>query len=251
MQYTIPKSMVMHIAYIHKPMHTTLEMGTAEIEMDAPRHLTLRERIYEEVVRMIVSGELPGSAPLDEKALTQRLRVSRTPFREALGTLAKEGLIEIRPYRGFYVRSLTRKEIGDLYELRKALECFAVELAVPQMSDRHIEQFAKLLDDAVDALRRGDLATYGQQDRKFHETIAELSGNGALVETLGRLALQIQLGRTIANQSKGFAERAAVERDQILIAFRARDIARAKTLMHEHISDVQRAVLERYEERRS
>jgi DNA-binding GntR family transcriptional regulator len=214
--------------------------------MNAPRHLTLRERIYEEIVRMIVFGELPSGTPLDEKALTEKLQVSRTPFREALGTLAKEGLIEIKPYRGFYVRSFSRKEIEDLYELRKTLECFAVQLAVPNMSDRHIATFERILDEAVAALQAGDLITYGARDRVFHETIAELSGNAALIETLTRLALQIQIGRTIANESKDFAQRAAQERDDILAAFRARDIERARALMHAHISDVQTAVLERF-----
>jgi DNA-binding GntR family transcriptional regulator len=216
--------------------------------MNAPRHLTLRERIYEEIVRMIVSGELPSGAPLDEKDLTEKLQVSRTPFREALGTLAKEGLIEIRPYRGFYVKSFSRKEIEDLYELRKTLECFAVELAVPHMSDRHIMHFNQLLDDAVAALKRGDMATYGERDRAFHETIAELSGNAALIETLARLALQVQIGRTIANESKDFARRAAAERDAILAAFRKRDIKKASTLMRAHITDVQQAVLERFKD---
>lgn len=214
--------------------------------MTAPRHLTLRERIYEEIVRMIVSGELPSGTPLDEKALTEKLQVSRTPFREALGTLAKEGLIEIKPYRGFYVRSFSRKEVEDLYELRKTLECFAVQLAVPNMSDRHIAAFERILDDAVTALQAGDLTTYGARDRVFHETIAELSGNAALIETLNRLALQIQIGRTIANESKEFAQRAAQERDDILAAFRTRDIARASALMAAHIADVQTAVLERF-----
>ncbi len=216
--------------------------------MNAPRHLTLRERIYEEIVRMIVSGELPSGTPLDEKALTERLQVSRTPFREALGTLAKEGLIEIRPYRGFYVRSFSRKETEDLYELRKTLECFAVGLAVPQMSDVHIATFERLLAAAVDALHAGDLEAYGRHDRQFHETIAELSGNAALIETLARLALQIQVGRAIANESKDFAARAAVERDEILAAFRERNIPRARELMHAHISDVQRAVLARFKD---
>nr|WP_295885250.1 GntR family transcriptional regulator [uncultured Devosia sp.] len=214
--------------------------------MNAPRHLTLRERIYEEIVRMIVSGELPSGTPLDEKALTEKLQVSRTPFREALGTLAKEGLIEIIPYRGFYVRSFSRKEVEDLYELRKTLECFAVQLAVPNMSDRHIATFERILDEAVTALQVGDLTTYGARDRVFHETIAELSGNAALIETLNRLALQIQIGRTIANESQEFAQRAAQERDDILAAFRARDIARASALMAAHIADVQTAVLERF-----
>lgn len=214
--------------------------------MNAPRHLTLRERIYEEIVRLIVSGELPSGVSIDEKFLTEKLQVSRTPFREAIGTLAKEGLIEIRPYRGFFVRSFSRKEIEDLYELRKTLECFAVELAVPRMSDRDIARFERILDEAVAALRRRDMATYGARDKEFHETIAERSGNAALIETLARLALQIQLCRTIANENRDFAERAAQERDEILAAFKARDIARAAALMRIHISDVQEAVLARF-----
>ena len=214
--------------------------------MNAPQHQTLRERIYEEIVRLIVSGELPSGVSIDEKLLTERLQVSRTPFREAIGTLAKEGLIEIKPYRGFFVRSFSRKEVSDLYELRKTLECFAVELAVPQMSDAHIAGFERILDEAVAALRRGDLETYGARDREFHETIAELSGSAPLIETLSRLALQIQICRAIANESKEFAERAAEERDQILQALRARDIPQAKALMHAHISDVQQAVLARF-----
>lgn len=214
--------------------------------MNAPRHLTLRERIYEEIVRLIVSGELPSGVSIDEKFLTEKLQVSRTPFREAIGTLAKEGLIEIRPYRGFFVRSFSRQEIEDLYELRKTLECFAVELAVPRMSDRDIARFERILDEAVAALRRRDMATYGARDKEFHETIAERSGNAALIETLARLALQIQLCRTIANENRDFAERAAQERDEILAAFKARDIARAAALMRIHISDVQEAVLARF-----
>jgi DNA-binding GntR family transcriptional regulator len=213
--------------------------------MNAPRHLTLRERIYEEIVRLIVAGELPSGTPIDEKELTEKLQVSRTPFREAIGTLAKEGLIEIKPYRGFFVRSFTRKEIDDLYELRKTLECFAVELAVPRMSDRDIAGLEKVLDAAVEALRNRDMETYGLRDREFHETIAERSENAALIETLSRLALQIQICRTIANESQEFAERAAQERDDILKALRARDAGAASALMRTHIGDVQSAVLAR------
>ncbi len=214
--------------------------------MNAPRHLTLRERIYEEIVRLIVSGELPSGVSIDEKALTEKLQVSRTPFREAIGTLAKEGLIEIKPYRGFFVRSFSRKEIEDLYELRKTLECFAVELAVPRMSDRDIAGLERVLDEAVAALERGDMQTYGVRDREFHETIAERSDNAALIETLSRLAMQIQVCRTIANESRDLAQRAATERDEILKALRARDVAAASALMREHISDVQQAVLVRF-----
>src|SRR5260370_30829467 len=69
------------------------------------RKTTLRERIYEEVVHLILSGELVSGGWVDERQVIERLRVSRTPFREAIGILAKDGLVEIKPYNGFYVRS--------------------------------------------------------------------------------------------------------------------------------------------------
>src|SRR5216684_6824613 len=144
--------------------------------LEKPPKQTQRERIYEEVVRLIVSGELPSGGWLDEKQVIDRLRVSRTPFREAIGTLAMGGLVEIKPYRGFYVRSFSRDETADLYELYKRLECFAVELAVPQMSDCDIRRFENILLEAMNALQRGDLTAYAARDREFDETVAEQSG---------------------------------------------------------------------------
>ncbi len=91
------------------------------------RKRTLRERIYEEVVRLILAGELPSGGWVDEKRVIDKLRVSRTPFREAIGILAKGGLVEIKPYRGFYVRSFSRSETADLShcsaESRKYIPC--------------------------------------------------------------------------------------------------------------------------------
>src|SRR3984893_1869741 len=178
-------------------------------DLEKLRKKTLRERIYEEVVRLIVSGELPSGGWVDEKQVTDKLRVSRTPFREAIGILAKGGLVEIKPYRGFYVRSFSRDETADLYELYKRLECFAVELAVPQMSDHDIRRFEDMLIEAGGALQRGDTKTYAMRDREFYENLAEQSGNSALIEALAQVAMQIQLCRAIAKVDAEFAERAA------------------------------------------
>jgi DNA-binding GntR family transcriptional regulator len=207
---------------------------------------TLRERIYEEVVRLIVSGELPSGGWVDEKQVIDRLRVSRTPFREAIGILAKGGLVEIKPYRGFFVRSFSRNETTDLYELYKRLECFAVELAVPQMSDRDIRRVENILTEAVVALQRGDMSTYAIRDREFYEAIAEQSGNSALIEALARFALQIQLCGTVTNVSQEFAERAAHGSDDIIQAFKARDIPRAAFLVRAQIGNVQETILARF-----
>ena len=207
---------------------------------------TLRERIYEEVVHLILSGELPSGGWVDEKQVIDRLRVSRTPFREAIGTLAKAGLIEIKPYRGFYVRSFSRDETADLYELYKRLECFAVELAVPQMSDCDIRRFENILLEAMVALQHGDMKTYAMREREFYETIAEQSGNSALIEALRQFGLQIQLCGTISGVNGEFAERAANGYVDIIQAFKARDAPRAAFLVRAHIGYTQEAVLARF-----
>jgi DNA-binding GntR family transcriptional regulator len=207
------------------------------------RKRTLRERIYEEVVRLILAGELPSGGWVDEKQVIDKLRVSRTPFREAIGILAKDGLVEIKPYRGFYVRSFSRSETADLYELFKRLECFAVELAVPQMSDHDIRRFENILTEVVVALQRGDAKTYVMRDREFYENVAGQSGNSALIEALTRVEMQIQLCGTIKSVSPEFAERASHCGDDIIQAFKARDTPRAAFLVRGRISHTQEAVL--------
>jgi DNA-binding GntR family transcriptional regulator len=207
------------------------------------RKRTLRERIYDEVVRLILAGELPSGGWVDEKRVIDRLRVSRTPFREAIGILARGGLIEIKPYRGFYVRSFSRSETADLYELFKRLECFAVELSVPRMSDHDIRRFDDMLFEAAVALQRGDAKTYAVRDREFYENLAEQSGNSALIETLARVALQIQLCGTITSAGPEFAERAAHGCGDIMQAFKARDTPRVAFLVRGRISLTQQAIL--------
>jgi len=213
---------------------------------EKPRKTTLRERIYEEVVHLILSGELPSREWVDEKQVIRRLRVSRTPFREAIGILAKGGLVEIKPYRGFYVRSFSRNETADLYELFKRLECFAVELSVPRMSDRDIKGLEHILTDGVIALQRGDLKTFAIRDREFYKNIAEQSGNAALIEALAWVGLQIQHCGPIANLCQEFAECAAHGCDDIMQALKARNILRAASLVRDRISHTQKAVLARF-----
>lgn len=192
---------------------------------------------------MILNRELAPGAQIDERALSEKLSVSRTPFREALGTLANEGLIETRPYRGTFVRELAPKQINDLYEVRKNLEGLAVRLAVPRLTDEQIDVIEGILDNAVAALRRDDMVAYAALDQQFHETFPRVANNEALTDTLGRLSRQIQLCRVFANKDSDVAERTATERTAILKALRAKDAEQAAFLMMQHIAGVQRAVM--------
>jgi DNA-binding GntR family transcriptional regulator len=210
-------------------------------------HYTLTQRIYYRLREMIESGSLQPGSKLDEQALADRMSVSRTPLREALGKLAREGIIENRPYRGNFVRTFTAKQVNDLYEVRRALEGLAVRLAVPKLSGEYLRLLRSILDDIQEALERGDMAGYGAADQRFHDTLAQLAGNETLIESIERLRLQIQLVKSIANQDPNVVERTARERPQILAALESRDAELAARLMEEHIEGVRRAVVSQFE----
>src|ERR671935_2862006 len=99
---------------------------------------TLWQRVHERLREQIFSGELEPGAELAEVALSEQLGVSRGPVREALGRLASEGLVTVRPRRGAVVRSLSAEEFLEAYQVREALEVMAVRLAMPKLTAEHV-----------------------------------------------------------------------------------------------------------------
>ena len=138
----------------------------------------LRDDVYGRLRDAIIDGTFEPGEQLRDGELAQWLGVSRTPFREAVAVLASEGLVDIRPYRGFSVHRPTAQEIDDLYQLRRALESFAIRLAVENVSNADIARLAATLDAAVSALEQGDLDAYGAHDAAFHAAIARYSVRG-------------------------------------------------------------------------
>ena len=210
-------------------------------------HLTLNERVYQRIRDSVLNGTAPPHARLDEQSLAKEMGVSRTPIREAIGKLTKEGLVEYRPYQGNFVRSFTPQQVNNLYRVRVALEALAVRLAVPHLTDAQVEEFRVILDVGQDALDQGDLIGYGTADHRFHGMIAAYSGNDTLVESLDRLGLQIQVVRTAANHDPVLVRETAHQREEIVAAFRARDAVAAEQLLTEHIDAVRRSMVAQIE----
>ncbi len=210
-------------------------------------HSTLNEHVYRQIREAVTTGEIPTRTRLDEQSLATEMGVSRTPIREAIGKLTKEGLVEYRPYQGNFVRGFSARQVNDLYEVRKTLEALAVRLAVPRLTPDDLTALGTILDDVRAALDAGDMVTYAEADRRFHGAVAAASGNEMLVESLDRLGLQIQLVRTVANHDPATVVRTAHQRPEILAALQARDTERAVRLMEEHIEGVRRAVVAQLE----
>src|SRR5204862_25361 len=136
------------------------------------------ERLREQ----ILSGELEPGAELAEVALSEQLGVSRGPVREALGRLASEGLVIVRPRRGAVVRSLSKEEFLELYQVREALEMMAVRLAVPRLSKDDLEDLQRLNQTMARHAERDEVARFFEANLAFHDRLLEASGNTTLQE---------------------------------------------------------------------
>src|SRR5881397_812682 len=125
------------------PSEAALRQGDRPARLE---NLTLWQRAYDHLREEIIAGHLQPGAELAEVALSEQLGVSRGPIREAIGRLAAEGLVTVRPRRGAIVRSLSKDEFLELYQVREALEIMAVRLAVPRLGTDDVAQLEQLIE---------------------------------------------------------------------------------------------------------
>ncbi|WP_401000735.1 GntR family transcriptional regulator [Agromyces sp. GXQ0307] len=206
---------------------------------------TVNEVAFDRLRELISSGEIEMGSRLDERTLSDRIGVSRTPLRDAIGHLVALGVAEHRVYRGTFLRSFTPKQVTELYEVRTALEGLAAYTAAGSAEPADCDRLEAIIERGTDAFERVDLTAFERADREFHALVAELSGNDLLVEELDRLALRIQLVRRIANLEATVAAETIGDRREVLDAIRRRDPAAARAAMARHIGAVQDVAVRR------
>jgi DNA-binding GntR family transcriptional regulator len=144
----------------------------------------LRADVHKELLGLILQGTLTPGQRLRDTELAQQLGVSRTPIREALLRLEREGFISAQLHQGFSVKPLSESEIRDVYPLVSLLECSALN-GIPSPTPRKLEQLEQLSramqDETPDALRRIEL------DEAWHRTLIAESGNQHLSRILDDL----------------------------------------------------------------
>ncbi len=156
--------------------------------MAANKPEPLIDSVYAQLRDLILSNEFRAGQKLVDRDLAQRLGVSRTPIREALGRLAMMGLVEARSRRGYYVRQYTTEEMSDLYEFRKILEVNAARLAAQNAEPSHIREFEDILIKSEElAADPANHARTVKLDLEIHDLIARASGNNALHHAIQNL----------------------------------------------------------------
>lgn len=219
-------------------------MGSvASIEIPAVRR-PLHEEAVDRLRDLIVRGDLAPESRLNERVLSARLGVSRTPLREAIKLLATEGLVELLPNRGAVVAPIEPARIAEILAVMGALESLAGELACAQASDRSIVEIRALHYEMLAMHARGDLDGYFRHNQAIHLKIVEASGNAVLAQAYRQLNANVRRVRYMANLSPERWDAAVREHEAILAALAARDAARLKRLLRDHLSAKLATVLE-------
>jgi DNA-binding GntR family transcriptional regulator len=196
---------------------------------------TLWQRVHEHLREEIISGRLTPGTELQEVALAESLGVSRGPVREALGRLAAQGLVTVRPRRGAVVRALSAEEFLEAYQVREALEVMSVRLAVPKFTPDDVADMQRLIEEMSGFADAGDVQGFFEANAAFHQLFFEVAGNRMLTELYRQLRGQIDRHRLRSLQLRGNVRRSISEHRAILRAVRAGDAERAVHLVAEHV----------------
>jgi len=196
---------------------------------------TLWERVHEHLREEILANRLPPGSVLGEVALAESLGVSRGPIREALGRLAAEGLVTVRPRRGAVVSALTAREFLEAYRVREALEALGIGLAVPRLTREEFGRLQELVDEQARHVERGNVDAFFQANAAFHELIVDGSGNETLKEMYRQLVSHMGRYRMRSLALRGSLRRSVIEHRAILRAVKAGDADKAVHLLSEHI----------------
>lgn len=213
-------------------------MNQSSLKTIEPGAERRKGQLHTEVARhlrdMIVLGEFLPGARLREVILCEQLGVSRTPVREALRTLAAEGLVDLLPNRSVVVAALDAKEIENLYVVFGTMEALAAKLACARITNDEIGEVGKLLSDMVDYHDRFERVPYMQINKEIHKRIIEIAANPILLAQWQSLLPRVERARSLANLDRARWSAALFEHTKMFAALAARDGELLSQLTFQH-----------------
>jgi DNA-binding GntR family transcriptional regulator len=198
---------------------------------------TFKDKAYTALRNVIESSDIYRSRTdirLDERQLAQDFGISRTPVREAMAQLEREGFVRSVPRRGVYVVRKTKDEVIQMITAWAALESMAARLITQSASDADIAGLRRMFATFEDDKLHAKLDEYSEVNIAFHQTIIELSGNRVLIQLAENLFTHMRMirGRTIGEDDR--VERSIRDHMNIIQALEARDTERAEDLVRQH-----------------
>jgi DNA-binding GntR family transcriptional regulator len=221
---------------------------------------SLQEKAYQYIQAKILSGGYSGGEVLSEQALSREIGVSRTPVREALGKLTGEGFLEQVRGRGTSVKRPSRTDVVELFELREALELYAVgkvaRRGLPEREARRLEELCDQLAAMADELERrgdrrlsrGEMERFLSNDLQYHLLILRAAGNRRIVKLVRDARLLIRI-LAMPHETHDLEQLRRIHSDHrgILDAVLGGDSVRSMGLCETHIRRSRQQRLDEYE----
>ena len=196
---------------------------------------TLHDEVLPRVRDMIIEGVLEAGARINETELGLRLGVSRTPLREAIKTLASEGLIELVRSKGAVVRRFTRADVANMLETIKLFEMAAAKAACVNATDAEIKALVKVHKAMVQEYRKRDRLSYYKLNQDIHTELVRLGGNPVIGDLHGLIQARLKRIRYLGNQEPAKWAASVAEHEEMIKALTERNGSALAEVMGRHM----------------
>lgn len=220
---------------------------TSDFHVDMNEYLPLRDVVFNTLRQAILRGELKPGERLMEIVLSNRLGVSRTPVREAIRMLEKEGLVLMMPRKGAQVAQITEKDLREVLEVRVGLEELAVRFACERITEEELRELNQATKEFREALRGNDLQLMAEADVRFHDVIYQATHNQRLIQIINNIREQMYRYRIEYLKDQEGSDALVKEHEAISEAIRRKDVTEAIELIREHIFKQQESILKSLE----
>lgn len=202
-----------------------------------------KESVYESLRAEIISGRTAPGDPISERDLADHFGLSRTPIREVLHRLSMNGLIEIYPNRGAFVRRLDPRLISDIFEAREAIEPMACGLAAIRHPEPELGTVIRRLEQLVITDEPATMEAAVATGSDLHDAIFDWAGNALLTDFYRRLKDQASLIRLLTRRSQEIEEASRIAHLLICMAIQSRDRPAAERAMRSHLTRTRQMLL--------
>jgi len=197
--------------------------------------MALHEQVTLRLRNLIIEGRIAPGAKLNERELSEQLKVSRTPLREAIKHLAAEGLVDLLPNRGAVAVKLTETDVQHAFEVLAGLEALSGELAAQRASDAERAEIRAMHYEMLASFTRRDLSGYYAMNARIHAAINAAAQNPVLTSTYQRINARVQALRFRTNQNEAKWKLAMREHEQMVDALDARDAKGLAAVLTQHL----------------
>jgi DNA-binding GntR family transcriptional regulator len=196
----------------------------------------LRHSAYEAIKGKILCLELRPGDRLSEAEIAESLGIGRTPVREALLSLEKEGLIEIKAGSGFNVSRFSLQEMDDYRLVRMAIEHLSLDLAIQRIMDAELKALRENLQNLERHIDDRNIRNIVKYESEFHDIIYKATRSGVICETIAGLNTKYLWMRAVTLSMKGAAAECLTQHESILVMIEKKDVAGAQSMMDLHLT---------------